>query len=395
MSYRISAFIIAAGLAAVVLATGTEGNLSDNGLPDSLLPANIYPDSIHTGNVRADTNHSDTTQFGIKETDPDISTPTFFARIAYSHHCLKVVRDGKSLDIPEKHELLPGDILETCSRHFALIDFSPGGTMILYPASRVTMAPDGSELITKSGEFLFDNDLPETSFPDIVRCFEESLHHSHDAPPVSFGVHCRGESGMILTSKAGTLWWSCRDAPCQISAGQGLMGRITTANYSEVMTPAQPRMATAYVVPRRQEKELITEDDPKAAEKNLSDEKSGFSATIIWSRVDMADKYLVHIYQDTEERIHHVLTLHHNNQFTVDLPEAGQYAAKVMAVDFYGVSSEWSDPISFTAEHDEYVGEDGLDGLDAPSPNNSVQNETTLKNPDIDSLLPDNGNRHL
>ncbi len=444
MSYRIIAFIIAAGLVAVFLATGTDSIWTESGSayassevshqlsefgnkdtaealkiekrnsytipditetesirPDSILRDSILPDSISTDSILTDGILPDSISTDSilpdsilpnsilpedERTGSDIMAPPPFARVAFSHRCLKVERDGQAHDIPENKELLPGDIVETCSRHFALIDFSPGGTMILYPASRVTMVSDGSELILKSAEMLFENDLPESSFPDVVRCFDETIYHSQDAPPVSFGVHCRGESGMILTSKTGTLLWRCRDAPCEIPAGQGLMGRITTANYSGVMPPAQPHMTTAYVVPQRQTKDSVPDSDPEADAEIHSEDKTGFSATMMWNPVDMADRYLVHIYQDTEERIHHVLTLHHKNRFTAELPEAGRYVARVMAVDFYGVSGEWSDPISFTAEHDEFIEEDSLN---VSSPKNRVQN------PDSDSILPDNGNRHL
>ncbi|TVQ71389.1 MAG: hypothetical protein EA363_06015 [Balneolaceae bacterium] len=436
MSYRIIAFIIAAGLIAVFLATGTDSVRTESGsayassevsqqlsefskndaaedpeigkrnsytIPDttdsesihkdSLLPESIHLESIHLDSTQPESIHPDSIFPMDVMTGSDImAPPTHFARVAFSHQCLKVERDGQTLALPENKELLPGDIVETCSRHFALIDFSPAGTMILYPASRATIVSDGSELILKSAEFLFENDLSGSSFPDIVRCFDESLYHNHDAPPVSFGVHCRGESGMILTSKTGTLWWSCRDAPCEVPAGQGLMGRITTANYSRVTLPAQPLITTAYVVPQRQAKDPVPDSDPKTAAEVNSEDKSGFSAAIMWNRVDMADQYLVHIYQDTEERFHHVLTLHHKNRFTAELPGAGIYIVRVMAVDFYGVSGEWSAPFSFTAEHDELVGEDSLDAF---SPGNTVQSENTVQTPNSDSLLPDNGDRYL
>jgi len=362
MSYRIIAFIIAAGLVAFFLATGTDSVHADSTLPMDEL------------------------------TDSTIMAAPYFARTAFSHQCLKVERDGKIIDLPENKELIPGDIVETCSRHFALIEFYPAGTMILYPASRATIVSDGSELLLKSAELLFESDLSESSFPDVVRCFDETLYHIHDAPSVSFGVHCRGESGMILTSKTGSLWWTCRDVPCEIPAGQGLMGRITTANYSEVTLPAQPHITTVYVIPQRQAKDPLPDSDPEADAEINSDDKSGFSATIMWNRVEMADQYLVHIYQDTEERIHHVLTLHHKNRFAAELPGPGRYIARIMAVDFYGVSGKWSAPFSFTADHDEFVGEDSLDAL---SPGNTVQSENTVPNPDSDSLLPDNGDRHL
>ncbi len=420
MSYRIIAFTLAAALTAVFLATGTDSVLTETGpayassevshqlsefskkdTAEALKigKRNSYatPDkkdsqSLHTDSIHHDPVHSDSILPPKEWTGSDIMAPPYFARVAYSHQCLKVERDGQTLVLQKNKELLPGDIVETCSRHFALIDFNPAGTMILYPASRATIVSDGSELMLNSAELLFENDLSESSFPDVVRCFEETLHHNHDAPPVSFGVHCRGESGMILTSKTGALWWSCRDTPCEIPAGQGLMGRITSANYSGVILPAQPHITTAYVVPQRQETDPVPDSDTDAASKIDSKDKSGFSAIIMWNGVDMADQYLVHIYQDAEERFHHVLTLHHKNRFTAELPKAGEYNVRVMAVDFYGVSGEWSDPFSFTADHDEFVGEDSLDAL---SPGNTVQSENTVQNPYSDSLLPDNGDRHL
>ena len=432
MSYRITAFIIAAGLFTLLLATSTTRLWTENGTlyasseMSHLVPEYVMIDTskvLRTGknytdtkkdrdNITAadtgqatDTEHAtdteqaesiqppDTIMLIDEKNGTDIMVPGHFARIVFSHPTLKIIRNGEKLEFPENKELLPGDIIETCPKHFAMVEFRPAGTMTLFPASRVSILSDGSELALYSAEVLFESNLTETTFPGKLRCFDETLHHSHDPPPVSFGVHCRGESGMILTSKAGTLLWNCRDAPCEISAGQGLMGRITTANYSKVMPPAQPNIKTTYVVPHLQTKDR--DGEPDQAEDPGPDQKSGFSATIMWNRVDMADQYLVHIYQDTKGRRHHVLTLHHKNRFTAELSEPGRYTVRVMAVDYYGVSGEWSDPVSFTADNDELILNGSEDTLDALSPENPVQSKKTVENPHSDPYLPDNGDRHL
>ncbi len=364
MNYRYKALVMATALLAVLPGTVLFGLLQgpDAGLASTeaaLLPENeaearltSHNETIPDTSAKSDTAsvHESIQNQPRKTIIPPDTTrveEASFARITLSHPGLRVKRNGKPVDITEDTNLLPGDELETCARHFAVIEFHPAGTMILYPASKVIFDPDGSYLALKSAEILYENGTGESSFPDIVHCFDDSLYQNHDTLPVSFGIHCRGESGMILTSKSGTMWWSCKGAPCEVLAGEGLMGRITTANYSTITPPSQPNITTAYVVPR-----IIT-DNPETGRQDKID----YSATIMWNPVAMADQYLVHIYQDNDDRSHQTITLHHRNQITTDLPGPGSYIARIMAVDYYGVSGVWSDPLSFTAQphsEDEY-----------------------------------------
>ncbi len=270
---------------------------------------------------------------------------SIFANISFATTSLKVTRDGESVDLTETSTLFPGDHIETCARSFAVVDFHPAGSMILFPASMVVINKDGTLLDLKSAEILFENESGISSFPATLRCFDDFMYHHQDYYPVSFGIHCRGESGMILTAKSGSAWWSCKGAPCEVPEGSGLMGRVTTANYSSVTLPPKPVITTAYVVP-----DLVPEVlDSK--EVNGIGQKSGYTATIMWNPVPMADQYVVHIARiKGGDMIHQVMTLHHRNQFTAQLPGSGRYFARVMAVDFYGVSGTWSELLAFTAD---------------------------------------------
>lgn len=368
MSYRITALIIAT-VPILIPFCISSCTLSDKDKPGSAViveyaarPQTIYISDLMEGNgARADTaNPSGTAQYDTVDTaqieagnlhlhqaETAITTreDTLFAKVTYSHDCLKIIRNKESIDATRNIALLPGDKLETCSRHFAMVDFYPGGTMTLFPASNLVLKEEGSYLSLMGAEILFENDQNKTTFPEVVSCFGETMYHNQGTARVSFGVHCRGESGLILTSKEGSIWWSCKGTPCEVLAGEGLMGRITTANFASVTLPDQPRMTTAYVVPNHTAPDIHPQDDNAAIQN-----ESGFTATIIWSPVSMADQYLVHIYQENDSRIHHTLTTHHQNQFSTELPYPGLYLARVMAIDFYGVTSRWSDPVTVIVE---------------------------------------------
>jgi hypothetical protein len=277
--------------------------------------------------------------------DTTLVDDPIYARISFAESCLKVTRNEITKYFSETQRLHPGDHIETCSKHFAVIDFYPAGSMTLFPASKLVISPDGTYITLKSAEILFENESGESSFPEAVKCFEESLYHDRGNFPVSFGIHCRGESGMILTAKSGNLWWSCRGTPCEVPQGSGLMGRVTTANYAGLIPPAKPVMTTAYVVPDRFPDDLDTSMETKPVPTD------GYSASIVWNPVPMTDQYLVHIFRETDEkRIHHFVLMHHRNHISIRLPGPGRYLARVMAFDFYGVSGDWSEPIAFIAD---------------------------------------------
>ncbi len=268
--------------------------------------------------------------------DTIITRESFFANISYFHNCLKVIRDDAQLDVTTDTKLLPGDVVETCARHFAILDFHPDGILILYPSSKIGFDPEGTHITLKGAELHFENHAHTSSIPEILHCFDESIYHSEEPPPVSFGVHCRGESGMILASKQGSVWWSCQGKPCEIKQGNGVMGRFTTANYSSITLPEKPIILDSIVA------QTDTIIDTAAKKKH--------HVAFQWSSIPMADHYLVHIYQKLPNQVqkkHHMVTLHHKNEFSTLLPESGEYTIRVMAIDFYGVSGNWSTPFTF------------------------------------------------
>ncbi len=262
-----------------------------------------------------------------------------FAEISYSHSSLKISRDDTLLDLTTDTGLLPGDIVETCARHFAILDFHPDGILILYPSSRIAFGSDGTDIILKGAELHFENHAHTSSLPKILRCYDKSIYPS-EGPPVSFGVHCRGESGMIVASKQGSVWWNCRREPCEIKAGSGIMGRITTANYSHITLPEKPIILDSIVAKPDTTIESVA---PKM-----------YHVSFQWSSVPMADQYLVHIYQNLPNQVrkkHHTATLHHRNEFSTLLSESGEYTIRIMAIDFYGVSGNWSTPYTFVIDN--------------------------------------------
>lgn len=278
----------------------------------------------------------DTVLHAIPETDTLLTDESFFARISYSHSCLNVLRDNEHVDMRDETGLLPGDVVKTCARHFAILDFHPDGLMILYPSSKIVLDPGGNDIILKGGEIQFENDAKTTSFPSTLHCYDESMYHVEGSAPVSFGVHCRGDSGMILVSKKGSLWWNYQGNPYEITDGNGVMGRITTANYSSITLPDRPIIIDSIVAQPVEAKDTVAE--------------KVYSASFRWTPVPLADQYIVHIYQDDTQHMqtmHHLVTLHHRNEFSTELPESGDYKIRVMAIDFYGVSGDWSPALSF------------------------------------------------
>ncbi len=294
----------------------------------SEMPAVSSEDTLNRDNALSDTKDA--------ESDTIDTDKAGFASVTYSHSCLKVIRENKRVASDPGSELMPGDIVETCAKHFAVLNFQPEGSMILFPSSIVVVSPDGTKLTLKSAEILFEYDTITTSFPEIIHCFDESLYHVEGSPPLSFGVHCRGESGMILTSKRGSLWWNNHGKPFEISESTGIMGRVTTANYSRITLPEQPVIMDSIVV------------TPATARDTAS--INGSNVTLRWTPIAMTDQYLVHIYQNDSQKTHHVVTLHHSNQFSTILSGAGDFEIRVMAIDFYGVTGAWSLPYSFVID---------------------------------------------
>ncbi len=338
MNFRIIALILATGLISTLPFTKT-GLFSAESIPVVSVIENSDPAHDGSDVILRDSLYDEGASGNFMPGD------TSFARVSYSHDCMKIKRNGETLGGARDANLLPGDILETCSKHFAIIDFYPGGSMILFPASKAVLDQDGSQLTLNGAEILFENDQTKSSFPEVVRCFDESTYHNSGTVPMSFGIHCRGESGMILTTKIGSMWWSCQGSPCEILAGEGLMGRITTANFSSITLPDRPRMVTAYVVPK-----WSASDGPETDAPDTTNKDAGYTATIVWNPVPMADQYLVHIFEQNDGKIHHSLTLHHRSEIAAEITSPGRYVARVMAIDYYGVTGDWSDPINFIAD---------------------------------------------
>lgn len=274
----------------------------------------------------------------------DAAAEPNFARVSFAASSLVVSRNGKNLDESGVIRLQPGDHIETCPKHFAVVSFYPTGSLILFPASRVLIRQDGANMSIKSAEFLFESISGESSFPETVRCFDELLYYQRTAGPVSFGMHCRGGSGIILTAKSGNLRWRCHDTPCEIPEGSGLMGRATAANLSSIHSPDKPFITAAIVVPDQKPDTVGTENTQTEKKK-----RDGYPARLTWNPVPMADQYLVQIFRKSDAgRSYEFVAMHHRNQLTVHLSKAGKYTARVMAFDYLGVSGNWSEPFVFS-----------------------------------------------
>ncbi len=257
--------------------------------------------------------------------------------ISYSDGGLNVIRDGDSLRFTAGDTLLPGDNLETGSRQFAVIQFDKSNSIIIHPSSFVKFSSTGSTLHTLSASIQVDR-YSEERLPLIV-CFDDTLTHvdSESIQNHSFGMQCRGESGITISSRKGVLRWNCAVQPCDIPAGKGLAGSISATVFEFVDIPEQPDISftfTADTVPAMQ-----SESRANAFE---------------WPPVTLADRYLAHIfnysndrYDDRKIKKHHSLKMLHNNEIEVSGLDSGSYYIRVLAIDFYGVSGQWSDPVPF------------------------------------------------
>lgn len=256
-----------------------------------------------------------------------------FARIAFAHQSLRIERSGQRIDVEVGDEIQPGDIIETCAKHFSLIEFPDHASMIIFPSSRLVFEPDGKSFNLKDAEIHFESKVTGSSYPDVFHCFNDTFTHDADEQVVSMGIHCRGESGIILTSKKGSLRWLCQGKPCELSDGQGLMGRVITANLDQIELPARTVISAPLI--------LSTSADKDTASGSV------YTADFWWSPVPMTDRYMVHIKQTHPSAVHHQLGMHARNRFSSELPGPGNYSIRVMAVDFYGVSGDWSEPVEF------------------------------------------------
>ena len=288
--------------------------------------------------------------------------------LSFSNQPLRVIRNKEVHEMVSGNLLRPGDIIETCARHFAQIAFPPGGTLILFPSSQLIYSEDAESLILKDAEIHFENKgyrsndkIISTNIPERIYCFEHEITHSGTKRyPVSFAVNCRGDTGMILTSKKASLKWRCASLECDVKENSGIMVQAASVKYTIINLPGRP--------------ELKRNDAANSG--SNPDEKLQNPGQVLleWSPVAMADHYVVHLYKTSGDPLMHphktagdsleyprktagdslehlLLKRSHTNRYKIDQLPAGTYAFRVMAIDYYGVSGLWSDVLIFNIKN--------------------------------------------
>ncbi|MFO8030246.1 MAG: hypothetical protein R6U28_10310 [Cyclonatronaceae bacterium] len=350
--------------ASVVLQASNQDDL----VPDTLsIPESAPDDTVSSFETAPDVKTlSDTLLSQQQHRDSTDSTEQQpFARIAFAHQSLRIERSGQRVDVEVGDEIQPGDVIETCAKHFSLLEFPDHASMIIFPSSRLVYEPDGKSFTLKDAEIHFESMAAGSAYPDAFHCFDDTFTHNADEQAVSMGIHCRGESGVILTSKKGSLQWLCQGQPCELSDGQGLMGRVITANLDQIELPARTVISLPLVLSATADQDTVS--------------GSAYTADFWWSPVPMTDRYLVHIKQTYPHAVHQELEMHALNRYSSELPGPGNYTIRVMAVDFYGVSGDWSDPVEFRANGDVEERESGEETIEQ-EPEVQDEMETSLIN---------------
>lgn len=262
--------------------------------------------------------------------------------LAFSSQPLRVVRNNEVHELVPGNSLKPGDVIETCARHFALIAFPPGGNLILFPSSQLMYSGDAESLILKDAEILFENsshplndDSSITNIPEKLYCFEHELsHYGTTQYPVSFAVSCRGDTGMILTAQKASLTWKCARIDCKVEQNTGIVVQAASVTYTAINLPDRPEIKKVSGI---------------TGESSLDEIIEISGLTILeWTPVAMADHYLVHLYEIAGDSLEHLQIIRsHTNHHEIDQLPAGLYAFRVMAIDYYGVTGSWSETLLF------------------------------------------------
>ncbi len=255
-----------------------------------------------------------------------------FPTIEYCDGPLRVARNGETISLPNLETLMPGDAIETGSNQFAVLRFPDSWLMIVHPHSRITLSKDRNALILNDANVHVEMDSRYETEPrniEMLQCFDARIAPITSSQSISFGLQCRGESGISVTSQSGAVALASHDRYYEISSGNALVGRATSDKYQETPQPDQPKM----IIASNSNIESQT-DEVKAVRFN-------------WQSVSMADQYLIHIYQEQEDPIKHKFRIQRTNEYTTSDIESGSYFFRVLAIDYYGVSGSWSEPVPF------------------------------------------------
>lgn len=263
---------------------------------------------------------------------PDSLTQTdqLFPQVTYSDGGLKIIRDEVEIELSRGNLLLPGDRLETAPKQFALIQFPPGGLLTVFPSSTMVLGPDLDTIRLKNAEIYYEMDSTGTIFPDILECYDARMSPLRlSNQTVSFALHCRGESGITLSTMQGKVLWLSHNRQYVVNYEEALVGRATSANFTRVHQPLKPEIIDS----------INYESDPEI--------ETTMHPHFHWKGVPEADQYLIHIYRNDPESPFHQFTYLHSNEYIADNLLSGTYYFQVMAIDYYGVAGIWSEPVLF------------------------------------------------
>ncbi|MDG5766422.1 hypothetical protein QA596_03005 [Balneolales bacterium ANBcel1] len=259
----------------------------------------------------------------------DTTGAYLFPYIEYCDGPTTVLINSEPLDLWMDHLLQPGDELETVSGQFVVLRFGKQEHIIIHPLSRVRFAEDGTQLTLLDAEIHVLNASGTSLLSGGVICFDTKVFHDSTGEAFEYGLMCRGEAGIALTGQKGDIVFDTPSERHLVHEGTAIVGRSESTRFMDVPQPDKPQILDTVNIKNRL----------------ANDSRTGIHLS--WKPVPMSDHYLVHIYSPQEEQVSHRFRIRKDNTFSSEDLPPGSYKLRIMTVDFYGVSGNWSDPYSF------------------------------------------------
>ncbi len=271
---------------------------------------------------------SGSTSTGVAE--PGFVIPDELPVMTIVHGPLSVMRDNETRTLERGDTLLPGDEMETCAGQFAVIDFQSTGYMIVHPVSNVKLDAGENIVRLRNADIHLEQRVNSSGVMPKIACYDAEVSATyHATDTISFGMQCRGESGITISIHRGSLLLQSNSRRYDLAQGMAVSGRATSDTYTEVSQPGRP-VFTDFI----ENESLRMDEEPS-------------SRSFRWRPVSMTDQFLIHIYSPFAERPVHQIRYVNNNEFAVDSLLPGSYHIRVLAVDYYGVTGNWSEPLPF------------------------------------------------